>query len=73
MPSPRQTTPEERLIELESKVSYQDKLLEDLDEVVTEQQAQLERLGREVERMTAQVRAARTSESEGEEPPPPHY
>ena len=73
MPDPRETNPEERLIALESKASYQDKLLEDLDEVVTEQQAQLERLGRQVEHLTTQVRAARTSESEGEEPPPPHY
>ena len=71
---------EARLIELETKVSYQEKLLEDLDGVVREQQEQLERLELRVAQLVTQwaggsgpAQREGESESEGEEPPPPHY
>ncbi len=63
-----------RLIELETKVSYQEKLLEDLDRVVAEQAQQLDQLERHLARLVESLRAGPGPAAERhEEPPPPHY
>ena len=65
----------ERLIELEVRVAFQDQTIQALNEAVTHQQAQLERLTRELVRLRAQL----TSQAPAlvipadQEQPPPHY
>lgn len=66
---------EERFVELESKLAHQDQLLEELNAVVTSQQArlmQLEELCRSlVERIRALGEAASDGDADTERPP--HY
>ena len=63
---------EERLVELESRDMHHENLLEKLNAVVIEQQATIERLRREVERLRAQFAQAGESDATADEPPP-HY
>ena len=63
---------DERLIELETRVAYQDKLLADLDEVVQVLAKQLDK----AERKIRQLEATQQKHQEVLEPhntPPPHY
>lgn len=61
---------EDRLISLEERLMHQERLLERLDEVVTAQQGVIEKLTRDLARLTEQI-----SEGPGEDvdEPPPHY
>lgn len=61
-----------RLVDLESRVLEQDRLLEQLNEVVIEQGAALERLAERV-RILQEAQAGNAGESGAAEPPPPHY
>ena len=61
---------EDRLIELEMRLMHQEKLLEQLNEVVTTQHRQIEGLSRALARLTEQVLGG-TPEDVNE--PPPHY
>ncbi len=61
---------DERLIDLESRLMHQEKLLEQLNEVVTEQQSMIERLQRELAALREQF--SHVGEEQAEEPPP-HY
>lgn len=60
---------EERIVELEVRVAYQDKLLADLDEVVRSFAARVEALEREVRELkeTAATQVGPADET------PPHY
>ncbi len=66
---------QERLIELETKISYQDHIIAELNEVVTRQQQQIDQLEKAVEQLrqhwkqSAGTGIARPEE----ETPPPHY
>lgn len=62
---------EERIVELEIKLAYQDKTLRDLDEVVAAYAAKLDALTREVAELRARLEQARPDEITDE--PPPHY
>ncbi len=66
---------EERIVELESKLAYQEQMLEELNEVLTDQQARLMRLEQLcrslVQRMRALGEAVPDGEPEAERPP--HY
>jgi SlyX protein len=65
---------EERFQILESKVLYQDRTIDDLNEVVTKQQDQIDLLIAEVERLRQALIGIQEREVDGgEEPPPPHY
>ena len=65
---------EERFQVLESKVLYQDRTLDELNAVVTRQQAQIDQLNLEVKRLRALFdNPAEGTIEGGEEPPPPHY
>ena len=60
---------EERIIELETRVAYQDKLLCDLDEVV-------QTFGKRLEKAEQKLRDLQNTQLEHQaeaEPPPPHY
>ena len=69
-------TQDERLSDLESHFMHIEKLQEQLNEVVIEQQGQIERLTRALDALREQVRSggpATSEEDGGEEAPPPHY
>lgn len=64
----------ERLEILEMKVSYQDRTIEALNEVVTHQQDQIDKLLADVEKVSEVMKVVgETSVDGGEEPLPPHY
>lgn len=67
---------EERLIEIETKIAYQDKTIKDLNDVVYEQQQEIERLASICDLLTKQVREL-SEFSLGSDAPanekPPHY
>jgi SlyX protein len=64
-----------RLDALEVRITYQDKVIEDLNNVVTAQWRQIDALTKQLERMTDRLRSVEESvPPSGEpEPPPPHY
>ena len=68
---------EEKLIELETKFSYQEDLLSDLNDIVAKQQLQLDELITEMSGIKEQLQdAAERGSAEGHEEQdekPPHY
>jgi len=64
----------ERLVVLESKLAYQDQIIEELNGVVTKQQGQIDQLT-SVVRKLKEISDSMPGEGveAGEEPPPPHY
>lgn len=66
---------ENAIIDLQTKLSFQDGLLEELNQVVTEQQHQIMRMESALEALRVQVKTLQTDNRSGEvkEPPPPHY
>lgn len=66
---------ENRLIELESRLAFQEHTLQELNAVVARQQQEILQLQREMEALRAQLRALAASPvaSRAAEPPPPHY
>jgi len=75
LPSSRLAQMEERLIELETKISYQDHLIGELNDVVTRQQQQIDKLEKEMKKMIDHLKAPDDSgiARPDEEAPPPHY
>ncbi len=65
----------ERIIELESRLAYQERTIEELNQVVTGQQQQIDDLLREIERIKAYLKQGGDSgiARADEETPPPHY
>jgi len=63
------------IIELQTKLSFQDELLEELNQVVTSQQQQIMRLETAFDALKLQVKTLQTDNNQAEttEPPPPHY
>ena len=61
---------EERIVELESRAAYQDKLIEDLDEVIREFSNRVENLESQLKDLKASANAAQISPGDD---PPPHY
>ena len=66
---------EERLIELESRVAFQDDALRKLEEMATEQAQQLYRMSQELAAVKEQLKASAPSllSRQEDETPPPHY
>jgi len=64
-----------RLIELETKISYQDHIIGELNDVVTRQQQQIDRLEKDMERLQAHLKQSGNAEiaHPDEEVPPPRY
>ena len=59
---------------VESKILYQDRMIDELNEVVTKQQDQIDMLTTELKRMRqglANIQEGGIDDTE--EPPPPHY
>ncbi len=68
--SPAVSEPDERLIDFEMRLMHQEKLLEQLNEVVTDQHKLIEGLKREIARLKEQLLQGPT---EDVNEPPPHY
>ena len=68
-------TLEIRVIEIESRLSFQEHTLQELNDVVTRQQQQIDALVREIQTLTDRLRAATPSPIGPleDEKPPPHY
>jgi len=66
---------ENRIIELETKISYQEHLIQELNDVVTRQQNQIDALEKRMNRMQEHLKSADSSNiaRQDEESPPPHY
>jgi SlyX protein len=65
----------ERLVELETRVAFQEHTLAELNEVMTAQGRELIELRRELERALADLKTLRglLYADPASEPPPPHY
>lgn len=68
-------TSPDRLVELETRLAFQEHTLQALNDVVTRQQQQIEALVREVQILKDRLRAAAPSPVGPieDEKPPPHY
>jgi SlyX protein len=66
---------EEAIIELQTKLSFQEDLLESLNQVVIDQQGQIAKLQRTVESMIGQMDSIQsaTQENGQQQEIPPHY
>lgn len=66
---------EDRLIELETRVAFQDDLLRKLDEIVSRQSIEMDSLILQVRRLQEQLEGLEPPhmKSQSEETPPPHY
>lgn len=66
---------DDRLIELESRIAFQDHTLQELNEVIVRQQREIDDLRRDLEVLRTQLKALAPAlvASRGEETPPPHY
>lgn len=65
----------ERLTELEVRVAFQDQTIQDLNEVVTRQQREIDRLTRELEALKSRIAGLAPAMviAPEDEKPPPHY
>ncbi|MDX8402416.1 MAG: SlyX family protein [Mariprofundaceae bacterium] len=66
---------ESRLIEMETKLAWQERLIAELNEALADQQRQIDRLEQALREARAQLRAALDAgiARPGEDAPPPHY
>lgn len=66
---------EERIIELETRLSFQDRLLQELNDVVTGQQKQMDALEKDMRRIREYLKTATPGDAAppAEDVPPPHY
>jgi SlyX protein len=65
---------ENRLAELEAKISFSEDLLESLNRIVYQQQQQIDRLQLELRALREQVNDSLPGDANGpREEPPPHY
>ena len=66
---------ENKIIDLQSKLAFQDETITELNEVITDQQNQLDQLREEIRLLGLRIAsvAESSSVSEEKEPPPPHY
>jgi len=66
---------ENKIIELQSKLAFQDETINELNEVITDQQSQLDQLREEIRILGLRIASVAQSSTgtEEKEPPPPHY
>jgi SlyX protein len=66
---------ENRLVELETRLAFQDNTLQELNAVVVRQQREIGALTREIEALKTQIRtlAPELVAGQADEAPPPHY
>jgi SlyX protein len=68
-------TDSSRLDALEIRIAYQDEVIEELNKTVTSQWKEIDRLTREIAKLSERIAQAEQSVGEdvSDEPPPPHY
>lgn len=66
---------EERIVELETKLSFQECLIQELNDALIQQQQQIDVLQHTLENLHGQMTEGLSDDikSESEEVPPPHY
>lgn len=66
---------EDRIVELETRLAFQESTLQDLNGIVARQQQEILALQRDLEALRAQLRtlAPGLVENRSDEPLPPHY
>ena len=65
---------ENRIIELENKLVFQDQTINELNDVMTDQQKQLDILREEIRLLNLRIASvAQGTVVDEKEPPPPHY
>lgn len=66
---------EQRLVDLETKIAFQENAISQLSDVIVDQQRQIDQLRKELEALHLQVLALAPSliAGQGEETAPPHY
>ena len=64
---------ESRLLELETRFTFQEDLLNKLDEALANQQRQLLSMQRQIELIFEQLKVLQQELPDTPEPPPPHY
>jgi SlyX protein len=65
---------QERLVELETRVAFQEHVLQEMGDVVARQQVEIERLTRLLKEVQDRLRGISAPVAEGaDETPPPHY
>lgn len=65
----------DEIIDLQTKLAFQDSLLEELNQIITDQQKQLDKMQHTIETLRVQMLSMQTTQmmQEAKEPPPPHY
>jgi len=66
---------ENKIIDLQSKLAFQDETINELNVVITDQQNQLDKLREEIRLLGLRISSVAESSTvtEEKEPPPPHY
>ena len=66
---------ENKIIDLQSKLAFQDESISELNDVITDQQNQLDQLREEIRLLNLRIVSVAESANvtEEKEPPPPHY
>ena len=66
---------EDRLVEIETRLAFQEDTLQQLNNVICRQQDQIDRLAARAEALRGQLGeiAAKLPDEEGEDEKPPHY
>ena len=66
---------ENKIIDLETRLAFQEETINELNEVITDQQHQLDQLREEINLLNLRVvsLAETNVDSNEKEPPPPHY
>lgn len=66
---------ENRLVDIETRLAFQEDTLQQLNDVICRQQDQIDRLAARAEALRAQLGevAAKLPDKEGEDERPPHY
>lgn len=67
--------PEQRIVDLETRVAFQEEAIHELNRTVASQRNEINALRRDIEALRGQLRelAAPGVDTAGDEPPPPHY
>ena len=66
---------ENRLVELETRIAFQEQTISELSDVIVRQQAEIDQVGQKMQRLAGRMANFEEFRGDGSvpEPPPPHY
>jgi SlyX protein len=64
---------EQRIDELEMRLAHQDKVIADLNDIVTEHWKKLEAMDRQLRRFSEELDSSRAADTPAADQKPPHY